>query len=137
MNRVLSPTTNQTNSDTLGDAVTTEKLAKMIVEQVRDESIEQWLGNIDGQMKGATAKKVRSLLKNWSPEELAVLKQLVPAIVDTVLHRFMWAIEQDPEVRLSYGNGPQLRDTGDGLPGDLVTWREKYSHQPVFDPFDL
>ena len=117
--------------------MTTEKLAKLIIERVRDESIEQWLGNIDGKMKGATAKKVRALIKDWPPRERAVLNRLIPAIVDTVLHNLMWTIEQDPGIRLSYGNGPQLRDVGDGLPGDLVSWREKYSQQPVFDPFDV
>ncbi|HEX5745173.1 MAG TPA: hypothetical protein VFZ09_02955 [Archangium sp.] len=100
--------------------------------RVRDESIEQWDGLIAGQLKGNTAARVNELLAGWSDEQRAVLNALVPAIVDTTLHHLLWTIEQEETVSLSMIEGPQLRDVSDGLAGDLIGWKKRYSKQRDF-----
>jgi hypothetical protein len=104
-----------------------EEFGKLLMERVRDEAIEQWDSMIAGQLKGQTAQKVSSLIAEQGIEKRDLLRALIPAIVDTTLHHLLWTIEQEQAISVSIGGGGELRDLSDGLPGDLVGWRERYS----------
>jgi hypothetical protein len=109
-----------------------EEFGNILMKRVRDESIEQWDGLIAGKLKGNTAARVKELLANCTDEQREVLKTLVPAIIDTTLHHLLWTIEQEKAVCLSMRGSPQLRDLSDGLPGDFVDWKTRYSKQRDF-----
>jgi len=114
------------------DTTPLDEFGRLLMTKVRDKAIDEWDAMIDGRMKGDTAKKVGKDLKSFSEEERAILKRLVPEIVDTALHHLMWTLEQHDEVSLRMGTGPELRSISDGLTGDLETWKERYSKQRVY-----
>ena len=110
-----------------------EQFGKLLIQRVRDEAIEDWAHRVDGTSKGLSTKKVQRALRGWTHSERETLKSLVPGIVDSVLHHLMWTVEQESSIRLSMKDGAQLRDLSDGLPVDLLNWRDKFAKQPVFD----
>lgn len=108
---------------------TLEEFGRLLMTRVRDEAIEQWDMIISGQMKDADSQRIHRVISHWPSEHRKVLEDLIPQIVDTTLHHLMWTVEQQERVRLSVDTGAQLREVSDGLPGDLIGWREKFSRQ--------
>ena len=78
------------------------------------------------------------LLRNVSEADKRLVLQLIPGVVDTVLHRLLWAAEQESElhVGIKMKNGiEELRDISDGLPGELYTdegWISRFSEEARF-----
>jgi hypothetical protein len=102
---------------------------------VRDEAITDWKMIIDGRMKGDLAEKIREMLRNVSETDRKVLLQLIPGVVDTVLHHLLWTTEQQSDLQVGIKIGDrieELREISDGLPGELYTddgWISRYSRE--------
>lgn len=115
-----------------------DKFGQLLMSKVRDESVIDWKMMIDGRMKGESAEKVRELLRNLTDADKKLLLQLIPGVVDTVLHRLLWTTEQqsDLKVGIRMEDGIEdLRDISDGLPGELYTdkgWIARYSKEDRF-----
>lgn len=113
-----------------------EKFGELLMTRVRDKAIADWDKIIGGEMRGERAQRVQALLASLIPDQVEVVKQLLPQIVDTTLHHLLWVLEQERsiEVRTGVGEGqPQsVRDLSDGLPGELYSsngWIARYSRQ--------
>jgi len=110
-----------------------DRFGKLLMEQVRDESIEDWTYILDGSMKGETAEKFRPELSRLDSGTLALIERLVPEIVDTTLHYLLWTLDQEESVEIAVktpaGKVPSLREVSDGLAGDLYDWIPRFSKQ--------
>jgi hypothetical protein len=102
---------------------------ELLVTRVREKAIRDWMKQLDGRMKGETADRLRPDIEELGPGQLALLRRLVPQIVDTTLHHLLWTLEQERsiEVLVSGSSGPEsVRSLSDGLPGELYEWIERF-----------
>ena len=109
----------------------------LLISNVRDESIRTWLQILDGQMKGKTAERMHGKFVSFSSNEISVIKEAIPEIVDSVLHHLLWTLEQHDDIRLSVkiadAVSNNLADISDGLSGELPTsegWIGRFSSYP-------
>ena len=104
-----------------------DRLGELLMTRVRDKAISDWDKILDGRMKGATADRVRSELAAGTGEPVAILRRLIPLVVDTTLHHLLWTLEQEKSLNLSIGvEGdviPSAREASDGLSGELYGTR--------------
>jgi hypothetical protein len=102
---------------------TLDKFGEFLARQVRDKTINDWKRMFANEMKGVTAEKVRQQVSTFSTEQKAIVLQLVPQIVDTVLHNLLFSIEQEKNLDLtmknSEGVSQGLKNISDGLAGEL------------------
>jgi len=68
-------------------------LGETIMKLCRDPSIRVIQRMLSGEMKGRTAKAVREELGSLDSAVLESLLRIVPAMVDNVMHHFLWEIE--------------------------------------------
>jgi hypothetical protein len=112
-----------------------DKFGQLLMRDVRDEAITDWKMIIDGRMKGDLAEKIREMLRNVSETDRKVLLQLIPGVVDTVLHHLLWTTEQQSDLQVGIkidDRIEELREISDGLPGELYTddgWISRYSRE--------
>lgn len=84
-----------------------------VVAGVRDGVIENWRKIVDGKMRGPTGQRVREQVKGFSAEPIALIKnELLPDIVDKVLHDVLAVLESFDEIRFS--------DEEKGISGDVL-----------------
>ena len=99
-----------------------DHFGQSLMSSVRDEAIEQWQSLIDGKLKGDTAKRLRPEIAAMTAEDRALLKRLVPRIVDTTLHHLLWSLEQSDDIRVAVELDKRtvnVAEESDGLPGEL------------------
>jgi len=110
-----------------------DAFGELLMKYVRDASIRHWDKVITGQFRSVSAKKAQALLKSMNAEELEVLYQLIPQIIDITIHYLLWILEQvdwlDIAVQTDAGTVPSLREVSDGLAGEAYDWKPKYSTQ--------
>lgn len=113
-----------------------EVFGRLIIEKVRDVTIQDWDSLVDGKSKGVTAKAVNEKLASFTQEELQIIKWIIPKIVDTTMHNFLCMIESSKkfDIKVNTENGvvERLQDESDGLYGELYTkdgWIMKFSKQ--------
>jgi hypothetical protein len=112
-----------------------DRFGQLLMKKVRDEAVTDWKMIIDGRMKGESAEKVRALLRDVSDTDKKLVLQLIPGVVDTVLHHLLWAAEQEADLQLGMkmkDGIEELRDISDGLPGELYSdegWISRFSEE--------
>ncbi len=102
------------------------RLGQVIIECVRDGSISDLRMVLDGSMKGDDAKEIRDGLSSLSVEQLRAVADIIPAIVDQVVHNVLSTVEQRSELELSFRDGIDDCDASeesDGLAGELYGTR--------------
>ena len=115
-----------------------DRFGQFLMKKVRDEAVTDWKMIIDGRMKGESAEKVRALLRDVSDTDKKLVLQLIPGVVDTVLHQLLWAAEQEADLQLGMkmkDGIEELRDISDGLPGELYSdegWISRFSEADRF-----
>jgi hypothetical protein len=115
-----------------------DRFGQLLMKKVRDEAVTDWKMIIDGRMKGESAEKVRALLRDVSDTDKKLVLQLIPGVVDTVLHHLLWAAEQEADLQLGMkmkDGIEELRDISDGLPGELYSdegWISRFSEEDRF-----
>jgi hypothetical protein len=118
--------------------VALDKFGQLLMNKVRDEAITDWKMMIDGRMKGESAEKLREILRPLSDDDKKIVVQLIPGVVDTVLHHLLWTAEQQVDLQLGIQTAEgveSLRDISDGLPGELYTdegWIARFSKEDRF-----
>jgi len=116
-----------------------DKFGETLMTHVRDEAIADWDMIIEGKMKDALSQRIaRAVAK--SPEQKALIHQLIPQIVDTTLHHLLWTLEQDNLLELQVheesGETTNIAEESDGLAGDLYDWLPRFSKQRYQNPAD-
>jgi predicted PhzF superfamily epimerase YddE/YHI9 len=113
-----------------------EKFGEILIQKVRDEAINDWEKILNGRMKGSRAAEIRNLLSLYSIEQVKVLKELIPEVVDTTLHHLLWTIEQLDTLKIFLsdkdGTTCDIKEVSDGLPGELYGdrgWIKRFSNK--------
>lgn len=100
-----------------------DKLGEILMKQVRDKAIGDWERIVTGQMRGASAERIRQHLACLSPQQTDLLLKLIPQIVDTTLHHLLWTVEQEKSLDLMLKDEQAVahsaQGASDGLPGEL------------------
>src|SRR5689334_20472734 len=98
-----------------------DRFGALLIRRVRDEAICDWDMVLDGRFNDDESRRVREAVASFSPEQLSVLRRLVPKIVDTALHHLLWTLDQsewvDVVVRSDGEADVSVRDASDGLAG--------------------
>lgn len=105
---------------------------QVFIQQVRDNALFVFGRTVTGHMKGERAQEMRQQLKSFSPEQMAVVKDLVYQMVDTCLHHTLFMFQEHPEWVISQPDAGigSLNELSDGLAGELYTedgWIEQFS----------
>jgi hypothetical protein len=114
-----------------------DELGKILMERVRDEAIGHWDSILSGKMKDEESQAIHQQVRKMGPQIEALVRALVPRIVDTTLHHLLWTLEQNQErLKLIFvgeeGETDAAADS-DGLPGELYTeegWIARFSKGP-------
>ncbi|MFZ5968226.1 MAG: epimerase [Bacillota bacterium] len=108
---------------------------RLIMSEVRDETITSWDMIINGKMKGLTAQQVREKISGFSEEQIEVLKWLIPKVTDSCLYNLLTVIEQNDELKVTISDGQtdtDIKQISDGLGGELFTedgWITRFSKE--------
>lgn len=112
-----------------------EDFGKLLMLRVRDDAIWRCDSLVNGHLKGELAEKVRQELGPLTEKELEKIHKLIPEIVDSVIHRFLFMIEDTRNLRLLYrldetSEFTDLGEESDGLAGELYAsdgWIARFS----------
>jgi hypothetical protein len=114
-----------------------DKFGELLMRRVRDKAIGDWERIVAGQMRGASAERVRQQIASLAPQQTEILLKLIPQIVDTTLHHLLWTVEQEQSVDLvlkdEQGVAHSAQEASDGLPGELYGdqgWIARFSTKP-------
>lgn len=102
---------------------------KILIENVRDRSINQMELRINGRMKDEDSKKIYSRIQQLNKEQVELIEEMIPKIIDLTLHNMLFMFEQYPEIKLLIEKD-DLNEESDGLAGELYTedgWIERFS----------
>ena len=108
-----------------------ELFGKILISEVRDETISSLDMMISGKMQGVTAKAIREKLVSFDKEQLEVLEWLLPKVVDLNLHNMLFMLEEHDNITVVVDN-EDIKSTSDGLAGELYTedgWISKFSNE--------
>jgi hypothetical protein len=110
-----------------------DAFGKILMERVRDWSIQDCDKIISGQAKGVTAERLHQVLATFDAAHRQVLYRITPEIVDITLHYLLWMFEQEEQIDITVctevGIVPSLREISDGLAGELYDWIPRFSKQ--------
>jgi hypothetical protein len=112
-----------------------DKFGILLMEWVRDWSIEELDSILNGNGKGPEQKQLSSFYKALPPNSRDALEKLIPVAVDTALHYFLWLVEenQDLDLVMKTPDGLQsVKKESDGLSGELYStkgWIARFSKQ--------
>lgn len=112
----------------------TEKLevfGRILMNEVRDETISSLDMMISGEMQGVTAKAIREKLISFDKEQLEVLEWLLPKVVDLSLHNMLFMLEEHDNILVIVDN-EDIKSVSDGMPGELYTedgWISRFSNE--------
>src|SRR6266571_1499912 len=74
-----------------------DEFGKILMEKVRDEAIDDWNRIVSGKFKDARSRAIQERVSKMGPQAEALVRDLVPQIVDTTLHHLLWTLEQKQE----------------------------------------
>jgi len=98
---------------------------QILMNDVRDITIDQWEGRLDGKNKGVTSKDVFKKCQHFSLEDKELIKKLFSQVIDTTIHHLLVAIEQNESlnvtISLDSNKSVNIEDVSDGLAGELYT----------------
>jgi hypothetical protein len=95
--------------------------------------MDDWRMLLDGAMKGTRAETVMRKISAMNSEDLSIVRELVPMIIDTAIHYFLDLLDSDLDIDVSLktpdGVRKGLRGSSDGLAGELYGssgWIERF-----------
>lgn len=113
-----------------------DKFGTILMRRVRDAAISDWEMIVSGKMRDQRSQEIYQTLKKFGITEQCTIKSLIPEIVDTVLHHFLWMLEDEKDIELavkcSGRRVESIRKESDGLCGELYTedgWIARFSKE--------
>lgn len=113
---------------------------KILMQDVRDESIEHWEGVLKGEFNDLNSKIIFKKINHLSSEDKKELMCLITQVVDITLHNFLWTVEQNGKINIivtkDYDDNGDIKSISDGLAGELYSedgWKSIYSSKENFD----
>jgi hypothetical protein len=111
---------------------------EILMKEVRDRVMRLEQATIIGSIKTEESQKLYDQIKDFTPEAKETVESFILDSIDSVLHRFLWMIEQHEEFDLVYrGENKEtlisLRDISEMLcaePTGEDGWIERFSKYP-------
>jgi len=120
----------------MGKKEVLENFGKILMSEVRDESIEQYEMIVAGRLKSARALVQHKKLSSFNKDQQAIIREMMVDTVDGVLHFFLCMLEQheeDIDLNIAVSGTAlkeNIKDLSDGLEGELYTedgWIAQFS----------
>jgi hypothetical protein len=104
------------------------------MEQTRDPAIRDLDRLLERPGASLLAARVKPMLAELDPDQLAVMRRLIPVMVDATLHHLLWMLEQWPELHLGVTLPTEVvsdvRQVALGeLQGYLYDWIPRFSQE--------
>ena len=114
-----------------------DHFGEVLMKNVRDYTINQWDRDFE---RSKIVVKLDQLIsekfKDFKPKQMESVKWLIPRIVDTTIHYFLWMFEQEENIDIAVTLDGEyierLQDISDGLCGELYTedgWISRFSKE--------
>jgi hypothetical protein len=111
---------------------------QFLMEKVRDETIEHWEKVTKGSMNDTESKEIFKSLSTFTPEQstpeqMKLIRSLLPGIVDTTLHYLLWSMEENENINwvVEFKESEvNIAEISDGLAGELYYedgWKHRFS----------
>ncbi|MCE2573745.1 hypothetical protein [Motilimonas eburnea] len=107
-----------------------EKFGKLISQELRDKALNRYLDLESGRLKSPSMRELMSKLSGFSSDQKELVRKLLTECIDTGIHDFLFALEEENEEIKVTINGHDIAKESDGLSGEIYTddgWFEKYS----------
>jgi hypothetical protein len=94
---------------------------QILMAEVRDRAINDWEETLKGERKSARSKTNFQKLSTLKPEQQEVFRQILPQIVDSVLHHLLWILEENEDIELNVKTSvgfQNIAKISDGLTGE-------------------
>jgi hypothetical protein len=113
-----------------------DRFGRCLVEDARDYAIYEAGRMLDGKLKGDASKcfyeRVRAT--PFSAEQIGIIRDLIPDVVDRALHHMLWTVLGQQEwltlgVDTDHGVVPDLKGVSDGLEGEYCEWVPRFSSE--------
>jgi hypothetical protein len=116
-----------------------DAFGRLLMRRVRDPAIRDWDGILDGRMRDMRSRWLQRRLELLTTEQRAVLRDLIPEIVDTTLHYLLYALEDEDSVSVGKRAGgaavADIRQVAAGdLQGYLYEWAPRFSAERHGEP---
>ena len=112
-----------------------DQFGMLLMKRVRDMSINELDQCLTNQPKDVLEKRAHEI---FGDNELVkrMVSLFIPIVVDTVIHYFLWMLEDEKGLRLSFetssGVTQNIREFSDGLSGEIATsegWVVRFSKE--------
>jgi predicted DNA-binding WGR domain protein len=110
-----------------------DKVGKFIVETLHDEALSRFERLAQGKSKAPGQRALQDALKTLTPEQQAVVRDVVEACTNAAIHRFLFGLvenaEMDDDMQLVV-DGESAVKLSDGLHGEMFGdegWRARFS----------
>jgi hypothetical protein len=112
-----------------------EFFGRLLMEHVRDRSIGDSDRLLDRRSNSMIARRATEIISSLDDQDIAVVRRLIPIIVDATLHHLLWTLEQWPNARVAIatdsGSVDDIRTVTLGeLQGYLYNWIPRFSKEP-------
>ena len=111
-----------------------DSFGEILMLQVRDRAINQWIGIVEGRMKSPHSREIFERLQHLEFEDRDYIKQLFSEVVDTTLDFMLSLVEEKSSVDITFhtksGNTVNIMNISDGLAGELYAddgWISRFS----------
>jgi hypothetical protein len=111
-----------------------ELFGKELIENVRDESMDEYLMIKFGKMKSSDAKALTALISSFSSEDVKKLDKIVLDLTDRVLHNVLRMFDESGDFAIvskkSAEPDEDIAQLSDGLSGELYGdngWLNRFS----------
>ena len=113
-----------------------EYFGHLLIKAGRDKTI----ANFDKLLQSGKDDKVmggkyKPMLDTLDDMQMVQLRSLAIWLVDTTLHNVMFMFEETDNIRISVEHNnveiKDIRKASDGLHGDIYSWAEEYSKEPL------
>jgi hypothetical protein len=99
-----------------------DRCGELLMHKVRGRAVDQWSRILSGTMRD---QESRELFESLDPDQRAIVNDLVPRIVDTVMHFSLCLFSSEHGLRLAVQDEKEhlidVAALSDGLPGELYT----------------
>ncbi len=110
-----------------------DKCGQFLIGRVRDRAIEHWEKVMAGSMNDMESKGIFKSLSTFTPEQMKLVRSLLPGIVDSALHYLLCGLEEEEDIKIVVrheGQEQDINQVSDGLAGELYTedgWIHRFS----------
>jgi hypothetical protein len=109
---------------------------KILIEKARDHTIQEEVRILEGTAQSPTSIRLHERLKNFTTEQIEIIKDLMIDAIDGTLNNFLWLLEQENQIDLVAKVDDKqisLTDLSDGLSVEYWNFVDEFSQYKRVD----